>query len=96
MAQDRDHDTGGGSWALNLSNEEFSLLVKRSMFHDDVSATKQLSSYLYDKLAKKHRLLTWRFGPLIAESVTAELFEKARSQAHRTRGRGDPVLRRRP
>ena len=77
MAQDRDHGTGGGRWTLSLSNEEFKLLVERSMFLDDVSATKQLSGYLYDKLAKKHRVLTWRFGPLIAESVTAELFEKA-------------------
>lgn len=81
MAQDQYNGTGGWSWTTNLSNEEFSLLVKRSMFHDDVSATKQLASYLYDKLAKKHRVLTRRFGPLVAESVTAELFEKAMTVA---------------
>jgi len=81
VAQDWDHGTGGGSWTTNLSNEEFELLVKRSMFHDDVSATKQLASYLYDKLAKKHRALARRFGPLVAESVTAELFEKAMTVA---------------
>ena len=77
MAQDWDHGTGGGSWTTNLSNEEFKLLVERSIFLDDVSATKQLASYLYDKLAKKNRVLTWRFGPLVAEAATADLFEKA-------------------
>ena len=77
VAQDRDHGTGSRPWKTNLSNEEFRLLIERSIFLDDESATKELTAYLYGKLAKKHRVLTWRFGSLVAEADTAELFEKA-------------------
>jgi hypothetical protein len=77
VAEDGDHGTGSQPWNTNLSNKEFRLLTERSYFLDDEPATKELSAYLLGKLAKKHRVLAWRFGPLVAEADSAELFEKA-------------------
>jgi hypothetical protein len=73
-----------GPSGADLSNEEFRLLVERSVYLGDIDATERLAYYLLVKLQRKALFVRQRFGTAAEREIVVTLVDKGLQVAYLT------------